>query len=86
MSDASGGPTNMTAVRTFRVEVPEAQLEALRLRVAATRWPDKEPVSDHSQGVPLATIQELARYWATDYDWRSLRLQTERFTAVHDRS
>lgn len=43
----------------------------MRLRVAATRWPDKEIVADHSQGVPLATIQELARYWATGYDWRA---------------
>jgi Epoxide hydrolase N terminus len=43
----------------------------LRLRVAATRWPDKETVADHSQGVPLATFQELARYWAAGYDWRA---------------
>ena len=60
-----------TAVRPFTVPVtPDAELEALRARVAATRWPDRELVTDHSQGVQLATITELARYWATEYDWR----------------
>jgi pimeloyl-ACP methyl ester carboxylesterase len=49
--------------------VPDAELDALRARVAATRWPDKETVTDYSQGVPLAMVQELARYWAADYDW-----------------
>ena len=62
----------VTAVRPFTIEVPEADLEDLRARVAATRWPDKEPVDDHSQGVPLATMQALARYWATEYDWRKV--------------
>ena len=51
----------------------EEEIEALRARVAATRWPDEETVPDHSQGVQLATIQELARYWASDYDWRHAR-------------
>ena len=60
-----------TAIRPFTIpEVPEAELEALRERIAATRWPSRELVADRSQGVQLATIQELARYWATDYDWR----------------
>jgi pimeloyl-ACP methyl ester carboxylesterase len=59
-----------TALRQFMIEVPEAALEDLRARVAATRWPDKETVADHSQGVQLATIQALARHWGTDYDWR----------------
>jgi hypothetical protein len=59
-----------TAIRPFTIEVADAELEALRARVAATRWPDKETVADHSQGVQLATIQALARHWATDYDWR----------------
>jgi pimeloyl-ACP methyl ester carboxylesterase len=60
-----------TAIRAFTTpEVPDAELEALRARIAATRWPDRETVTDDSQGVPLAMIQELARYWATDYDWR----------------
>jgi pimeloyl-ACP methyl ester carboxylesterase len=59
-----------TAIRPFRVDVPEEAIEDMRRRIAATRWPEKETVSDQSQGVPLAMIQELARYWATDYDWR----------------
>src|SRR5215216_2048480 len=57
-------------VRPFRIEVPEEDLVDLRRRIAATQWPEKETVADESQGVQLATIQELARYWATDYDWR----------------
>jgi hypothetical protein len=57
-------------VRPFRVDVPEEDLVDLRRRIAATRWPSKELVEDRSQGVQLATMQELARYWATDYDWR----------------
>jgi pimeloyl-ACP methyl ester carboxylesterase len=61
---------NATAVRPFTVEIPEADLEDLRSRIAATRWPEKEPVADASQGVQSATIQALAHYWASDYDWR----------------
>jgi pimeloyl-ACP methyl ester carboxylesterase len=59
-----------TAIRPFEVHVPEEELVELRRRVAATRWPSRELVADRSQGVQSATIQELARYWATDYDWR----------------
>ena len=60
-----------TAIRPFTVPiVADAELEALRARVAATRWPDQELVDDDSQGPKLAVMQELARYWATDYDWR----------------
>ena len=59
-----------TEIRPFHVEIPEEQLDDLRRRIAATRWPSKELVADRSQGVQLATMQELARYWATDYDWR----------------
>ena len=62
--------SDKTAVRPFRVNVPEAELTELRRRINATRWPERETVTDDSQGVPLAMIQELARYWATDYDWR----------------
>ena len=58
------------AIRSFRVDVPEAELDDLRTRIAATRWPSKELVQDRSQGVQLATLLELARYWTTDYDWR----------------
>ena len=57
------------AVRPFRVEVPQEDLDDLRRRIAATRWPSKELVEDRSQGVQLATLQELARYWTTDYDF-----------------
>jgi pimeloyl-ACP methyl ester carboxylesterase len=62
--------TTSDAVRPFRVDVPDAVLADMRRRVVATRWPDRETVADDSQGVPLATMQDLARYWATDYDWR----------------
>ena len=58
------------AVHPFRVDVPEEALDDLRRRIAATLWPSKELVEDRSQGVQLATMQELARYWQTDYDWR----------------
>src|SRR5438094_845110 len=59
-----------TAVRPFRVDIPEEQLVDLRRRLAATRWPERETVTDDTQGVQLETIQGLARYWMTDYDWR----------------
>jgi pimeloyl-ACP methyl ester carboxylesterase len=59
-----------TAIRPFRAGVPDEEIADLQRRIAATRWPSKELVADRSQGVQLATIQELARYWATDYDWR----------------
>src|SRR6266850_2556793 len=62
--------TTTAAVRPFRANVPEEALVDLRRRVAATRWPDRETVTDRSQGVPLAKLQELVRYWGTDYDWR----------------
>jgi pimeloyl-ACP methyl ester carboxylesterase len=58
------------AIRPFRVSIPEEAIVDLRRRIAATRWPDRETVKDQSQGLPLATMQKLARYWATDYDWR----------------
>jgi pimeloyl-ACP methyl ester carboxylesterase len=69
----SGAETSAgaTAIRPFTVPiVPDAELEDLRARITATRWPDPELVTDHSQGVQLAVIQVLARYWATEYDWR----------------
>jgi pimeloyl-ACP methyl ester carboxylesterase len=58
------------ALRPFSVHVPEADIVDMRRRIAATRWPDRETVDDWSQGVPLARLQELVRYWGTDYDWR----------------
>ena len=63
--------TTDTAVRPFRVDVPDEEIADLQRRIAATRWPSQELVADRSQGVQLATIQELTRYWATDYDWRT---------------
>ena len=64
--------TARTEVRPFRIDVPEEALDDLRRRIAATQWPEKETVADQSQGVPLEMTQELARYWATDYDWRKV--------------
>jgi len=65
---AAAAPSD--AIRSFRVAVPEEDLADLRRRLAATRWPDPETVSDRSQGVQLAQLQDLVRYWGTDYDWR----------------
>jgi pimeloyl-ACP methyl ester carboxylesterase len=64
--------SDKNAVRPFRVDVPDAELTDLRRRIKATRLPEKEPVADMSQGVPLATVEKLARYWANEYDWRKL--------------
>jgi pimeloyl-ACP methyl ester carboxylesterase len=60
-----------TEIRPFRVEFPEEEIADLRRRIAATRWPERETVTDDSQGVRLAMMQDLARYWGTDYDWRT---------------
>jgi pimeloyl-ACP methyl ester carboxylesterase len=60
-----------TEIRSFRVEFPEEEIADLRRRIAATRWPERETVTDDSQGVRLAMMQDLARYWGTDYDWRT---------------
>ena len=59
-----------TDIRPFHLDIPEEDLAELRRRIAVTRWPSKELIEDRSQGVQLATVQELARYWTTDYDWR----------------
>ena len=61
-----------TAVRPFRANFPDSELAELRRRINATRWPDRETVADQSQGVQLATVQALARYWASEYDWRKV--------------
>jgi len=60
------------AIRPFNHHVPEAELAELRKRVQATKWPERETVADATQGVQLATVQALARYWATEYDWRKI--------------
>lgn len=67
-ASAAGGD----AIRPFHVNFPEEALVDLRRRIAATRWPERETVTDPSQGVQLATVQKLARYWQTDYDWRKI--------------
>jgi pimeloyl-ACP methyl ester carboxylesterase len=68
MTEKSAGAT----IRPFQVNVPEAELTELRRRINATKWPDRETVTDQSQGPQLATMQKLARYWATEYDWRKV--------------
>jgi pimeloyl-ACP methyl ester carboxylesterase len=65
-------PSGNKEIRPFRVNVPEVELTELRRRINASRWPSKELVADRSQGVQLATLQALARYWTTDYDWRKV--------------
>src|SRR5262245_25557272 len=65
-----GCMSTMTEVRPFSIDIPDEALDDLRRRIAAVRWPHKELVTDRSQGVQLATLRALARYWATDYDWR----------------
>jgi pimeloyl-ACP methyl ester carboxylesterase len=67
----SGTVETAVEIRTFQVDIPDEALEDLRRRIAATNWPERETVADQSQGVPLAMIQKLARYWMTDYDWRT---------------
>ena len=70
MSAISEKPAGATALRPFRVEIPQPEIEELRRRIAATRWPDRETVDDGSQGTPLARLQALVRYWGAEYDWR----------------
>src|SRR5512132_383722 len=63
-------PAEGDAIHPFRINFPKADLTELRRRINATRFPERETVTDQSQGVQLATIQKLARYWGTEYDWR----------------
>ena len=65
------------SIRPFEVNVPQDALDDLRRRVAATRWPEREIVDDRTQGVQLATMEALARYWATDYDWRNVEARLQ---------
>src|SRR5262249_11880278 len=64
-----------SAIRPFQIEVPTAALDDLRRRINATQWPERETVTDATQGVQFATMQQLARYWATDHDWRKVEAQ-----------
>lgn len=76
-STRARGDTN--AIRPFKVRIPDAELAALRARIKATRWPTRELVKDRSQGVQLATLKELVRYWATEYDWRKAEARLNAF-------
>src|SRR4051794_4939724 len=68
-----------TAIRPFQVQIPEAALADLRRRIADTRWPDKETVTDRSQGNQLGKLQEIVRYWGTDYNWRNVEARLNAF-------
>src|ERR671930_1266409 len=70
MSATEATAGGATALRAFEIGFDESELTELRRRIEATRWPERETVADDSQGMPLATMQDLARHWATDYDWR----------------
>ena len=69
---AAATQTAADAIRPFRINFPQEELDELRRRIAATRWPEKEPVNDQTQGVQLATMKKLVDYWQTDYDWRKI--------------
>ena len=71
------GTTKADAIRPFSFKAPEEDLADLRKRINATKWPEREQVTDDSQGVQLDTIQKLARYWATEHDWRKVRSETQ---------
>src|SRR2546427_12231960 len=71
---ATQAPMASEAIRPFRAQVPQAALDDLRRRIAATRWPDKETVPDQSQGAQLARLQALVQYWGSGYDWRKAEL------------
>src|SRR5262245_45214730 len=71
--------TSKTAIRPFRVNIPEAELTDLRRRIEQVRLPDRETVTDFSQGVPAATTEKLARYWATEYDWRKCEARLNKY-------
>ena len=79
MAVTTAKPPAAAQIRPFTIETPEAELEDLRRRILATRWPEKELVEDRSQGVPLETMQALARYWAKDYDWRKCETKLNAF-------
>ena len=85
MAVTTENPAGATAIRPFTSTFPRRSSRSCARVSRATRWPEKETVADQSQGVPLATMQELARYWATDYDWRKVRGAAERPAAVHHR-
>ncbi|KAK6708412.1 hypothetical protein SNK04_009377 [Fusarium graminearum] len=80
--------SNHDSIRPFKVSIPQSDLDGLQTRLRLTRWPDKEPVDDWSQGAPLAVIQDLCKYWQTEYDWRrceALLNSYPQFTTTIDR-
>jgi pimeloyl-ACP methyl ester carboxylesterase len=79
MSATTRESADTAAIRPFTVEIPEAELEGLHTRIAATRWPERETVADATQGVQLATMQNLIRYWGTDYDFRRVEARLNAF-------
>src|SRR5256885_16728710 len=74
--------TATDTIRPFQFHASDEDLADLRQRIKATRWPEKAPVADYSQGVPLATMQKLARYWTTEYDWRKLEAKINSYPNV----
>jgi len=79
LPEYAAAATENSAIRPFRISVPEDQLVDLRRRIVATRWPDRETVNDRSQGVQLAELKEMVRYWETDYDWRKAEARLNAF-------
>src|SRR3954470_21093971 len=71
-NSSSANASSDETIRPFQFRARQADLDDLKRRILATRWPEKEPVNDQSQGVPLATMKALAHYWATEYDWRKV--------------
>src|ERR1700682_3060566 len=71
-SSPNYGQAEDRSIHPFKVQVPQAELDDLRRRIRATRWPDRETVADQSQGAQLAKLQALVRYWGTGYDWRKV--------------
>ena len=69
----------MSDVQPFEIQIPEEELDDLRSRLAATRWPDAEPVDDWSQGIPLEYVKEVCAYWQSGYDWRAREKLLNRF-------
>jgi Epoxide hydrolase N terminus len=72
MTEVAQDTMGAAAIRQFKVCTPQAELDDLRRRIATTRWPDRETVTDDSQGVPPAALQGLVSYWGAEYDWRKL--------------
>ena len=85
MSVMAEKSADATAIRPFTIETPESDLDDLRARIVATRFPEKETVDDISQGPQLAMMQALARYWAEEYDWSKCEEKLNALRALHHR-